>query len=88
MVDPLSKLTINSILDIFSFARRYNVEVAISFEPSDNTYRIQLNRENYHMAQYISAEKLDVVKDDVAFAKSVLNFMAEKFKEVFPNEDC
>lgn len=88
MVEPSSKLTMNSILDIFSFARRYNVEVAISFEPSENTYRIQLNRENYHMVQYISAEKLDAVKDDVALAKFVLNFMAEKFKEVFPNENC
>lgn len=80
-------LTSNSILDIFSMARIREIEITISWDAAENSYRIELRKNNWRTIQYVSAEKLDgVATGDVRFMYYVLRKMMDSFEEVMKDE--
>lgn len=79
-------LTSNSILDIFSMARTKGIEITISWNATEDSYRIEFRKDNWRTVQYISAEKLDAAPNDVRFMYYVFRRMLDSLEEALKDE--
>lgn len=77
-IDPVSKLTKNSILDIFSMARKYDVMIRINWVKEVECYDICVQKGRYALTRSISQYQLDNAMNDVILVETELQFMINK----------
>ena len=77
-INLVSELTKNSILDIFSMARKYDVMIRINWVKEMECYDICVKKGRYAITRSVYQYQLDNAMNDVILVENELQFMINK----------
>lgn len=86
-INPATRLTSNSILDILSIARLHRVTITVSYIEEERRYRLKLTRGDHAIVKLISDYELDNVVSDVRYVKYVLADMCNQMDKCYKEND-
>jgi len=76
----------NSIMDIFTLAQRLGVAIEVEWYEKNEAFVITIRKGTFKDCITISAEKLDSMRDEIAYVKNVIRYSAMAVNRAYEKE--